>query len=82
MGKSIECPHCGLEISQHQGLTLPDATPSEGDITICGACLNWSVYTAEGKLDAPSDAIKKAMPKEFKEDLEIIIKNLKKQKEK
>lgn len=81
MDKSTICPHCGLEISQYQGLTLPDTTPSEGDITICGACLNWSMYTADGNLEVPSDSIKKEMPKEFREDLEIVIKNLKKQNE-
>lgn len=77
MDKSTVCPHCGFEISQYQGLTLPDTTPEEGDITICGECKDWSMYI-DGKLEVPSDAIKTEMPKEFREDLEIIIKNLKK----
>jgi len=75
------CPHCGIEMSQYQGLTLPDTTPSAGDIIICAACLNLSIYDKDLNLTKPDESILKEMPKEFKEDLDLIIKNLKKQNE-
>ena len=77
MDKSTVCPHCGFDFSQYQGLTLPDTTPEDGDINICASCKDWSIFI-DGKLEVPSDDIIKEMPKKFREDLEIIIKNLKK----
>lgn len=54
-----KCPHCGAETDR---ATLADATeaarPSEGDVTLCWECGEWSVFGEGLELAVPDDAMK------------------------
>lgn len=54
MAHAPACPHCGRPADGAMG--LDDETPRDGDISICGYCINISIFQANGTLRVPTDA--------------------------
>lgn len=44
MIKTTPCPHCGNGNDTHACATDPGSTPSPGDVSLCSACRQLSVF--------------------------------------